>query len=73
MATNEKQNPKVRPISFKSANFDCLEHLEKQTNRSEYICQLIRLDMEYEILKNRDKIETLTKDNDVPEFPLFDF
>lgn len=52
-----KQKPIVKPISFKSINYDCLEHLEKQINRSEYICQLIRLDMEYDILRNRDNLK----------------
>lgn len=51
-----KPKPKIVPISFKLANLDCLEHLDKQSNRSEYICQLIRLDMACDILRKSNPI-----------------
>lgn len=60
---NKKPKPQVRPFSFKEGNFDCLEHLDKQFNKSEYICQLIRLDMEYDVLRNRDKLANLDTDD----------
>ena len=38
--------PKVKSVSFKYKHFDCYDYIKDMSNFSDYICDLIRLDME---------------------------
>ena len=53
-----KKTPKpiIKSLSFKYKNFDCYEHIKDMPNFSDYICDLIRLDMEYDLLKSRPRL-----------------
>ena len=53
-----KKTPKpiIKSLSFKYKNFDCYEHIKDMPNFSDYICDLIRLDMEYDLLRSRPRL-----------------
>ena len=53
-----KKTPKpiIKSLSFKYRNFDCYEHIKDMPNFSDYICDLIRLDMEYDLLRSRPRL-----------------
>ena len=53
-----KKTPKpiIKSLSFKYKNYDCYEHIKDMPNFSDYICDLIRLDMEYDLLKIRPRL-----------------
>ena len=52
MATKTPK-PKIKSVSFKHRNFNCYEYIKDLDNFSDYVCDLIKLDMEYGLLKNR--------------------
>ena len=43
--------PKIKSLSFKYKNFDCYEYIKDMGNFSDYICDLIRLDMEHGLIR----------------------
>ena len=43
--------PKIKSLSFKYKNFDCYEYVKDMSNFSDYICDLIRLDMEHGLIR----------------------
>ena len=43
--------PKIKSLSFKYKNFDCYEYIKDMSNFSDYICDLIRLDMEHGVIR----------------------
>ena len=43
--------PKIKSLSFKYKNFDCYEYIKDMSNFSDYICDLIRLDMEHGLIR----------------------
>ena len=43
--------PKIKSLSFKYKNFDCYEYIQDMSNFSDYICDLIRLDMEHGLIR----------------------
>ena len=45
--------PKIKSLSFKYRNYDCYEYIKDLSNFSDYICDLIRMDMEHGLLRNR--------------------
>ena len=53
-----KKTPKpiIKSLSFKYKNYDCYEHIKDMPNFSDYICDLIRLDMEYDLLRSRPRL-----------------
>lgn len=56
MAKGTTPKPIIKSLSFKYKNYDCYEHIKDMYNFSDYICDLIRLDMEYNILKNKSNL-----------------
>ena len=53
-----KKTPKpiIKSLSFKHKNYDCYEHIKDMPNFSDYICDLIRLDMEFDLLRSRPRL-----------------
>ena len=53
-----KKTPKpiIKSLSFKYKNYDCYEHIKDMPNFSDYICDLIRLDMEYDLFRSRPRL-----------------
>ena len=53
-----KKTPKpiIKSLSFKYKNYECYEHIKDMPNFSDYICDLIRLDMEYDLLRSRPRL-----------------
>lgn len=45
--------PKIKSVSFKYRNFNCYEYIKDIDNFSDYVCDLIKLDMEHGLLRNR--------------------
>ena len=43
--------PKIKSQTFKYKNFDCYEYIKDMSNFSDYICDLIRLDMEHGLIR----------------------
>jgi hypothetical protein len=43
--------PKVKSVSFKYKHFDCYDYIKDMSNFSDYICDLIRLDMEHGLIR----------------------
>ena len=56
MAKKTTPKPIIKSLSFKYKNYDCYEYIKDMYNFSDYICDLIRLDMEYDLLKNRSNL-----------------
>ena len=56
MAKKSTPKPIIKSLSFKYKNYDCYEHIKDMCNISDYICDLIRLDMEYDLLRNRSNL-----------------
>ena len=56
MAKKSTPKPIIKSLSFKYKNYDCYEHIKDMCNFSDYICDLIRLDMEYDLLRNRSNL-----------------
>ena len=56
MAKKSTPKPIIKSLSFKYKNYDCDEHIKDMCNFSDYICDLIRLDMEYDLLRNRSNL-----------------
>ena len=56
MAKKSTPKPIIKSLSFKYKNYDCYEHIKDMCNFSYYICDLIRLDMEYDLLRNRSNL-----------------
>ena len=56
MAKKTTPKPIIKSLSFKYKNYDCYEHIKDMSNFSDYICDLIRLDMEYDLLRSRPKL-----------------
>ena len=56
MAKKTTPKPIIKSLSFKYKNYDCYEHIKDMPNFSDYICDLIRLDMEYDLLRSRSKL-----------------
>ena len=56
MAKKSTPKPIIKSLSFKYKNYDCYEHIQDMCNFSDYICDLIRLDMEYDLLRNRSNL-----------------
>lgn len=66
MAKKNTPKPIIKSLSFKYKNYDCYEYIKDMYNFSDYICDLIRLDMEYDILRNKSNLtEPVT--NEVPK------
>ena len=69
MAKRTVPKPIIKSLSFKYKNYDCYEYIKDMSNFSDYICDLIRLDMEYDLLRNIHKLpesivnEIKSKDN----------
>ena len=63
-----KKTPKpiIKSLSFKYKNYECYEHIKDMPNFSDYICDLIRLDMEYDLLRSRPRLSPrpVTETND---------
>ena len=68
MAKKSTPKPIIKSLSFKYKNYDCYEHIKDMCNFSDYICDLIRLDMEYDLLRNRSNLPTPVT-NEVPKEP----
>ena len=58
MAKKNTPKPIIKSLSFKYKNYDCYEYIKDMYNFSDYICDLIRLDMEYDLLINRSNLPT---------------
>ena len=56
MAKKTTPKPIIKSLSFKYKNYDCYEHIKDMPNFSDYICDLIRLDMEYDLLRSRPRL-----------------
>ena len=56
MAKKSTPKPIIKSLSFKYKNYDCYEDIKDMCNFSDYICDLIRLDMEYDLLRNRSNL-----------------
>lgn len=56
MAKKNTPKPIIKSLSFKYKNYDCYEYIKDMYNFSDYICDLIRLDMEYDLLRNRSNL-----------------
>ena len=56
MAKKSTPKPIIKSLSFKYKNYDCYEHIKDMCNFSDYICDLIRLDMEYDLLRSRPRL-----------------
>ena len=56
MAKKSTPKPIIKSLSFKYKNYDCYEHIKDMPNFSDYICDLIRLDMEYDLLRSRPRL-----------------
>ena len=56
MAKKSTPKPIIKSLSFKYKNYDCYEHIKDMPNFSDYICDLIRLDMEYDLLSSRPRL-----------------
>ena len=56
MAKKSTPKPLIKSLSFKYKNYDCYEQIKDMYKFSDYICDLIRLDMEYDLLKNRSNL-----------------
>ena len=56
MAKKTTPKPIIKSLSFKYKNYDCYEHIKDMSNFSDYICDLIRLDMEYDLLRSRPRL-----------------
>ena len=65
MAKKNTPKPIIKSLSFKYKNYDCYEYIKDMYNFSDYICDLIRLDMEYDLLIHRPKRPTPVT-NEVP-------
>ena len=59
--------PKIKSLSFKYKNFDCYEYIKDMSNFSDYICDLIRLDMEHGLIR---KIYNLPQSQVEPNYKL---
>ena len=59
--------PKIKSLSFKYKNFDCYEYIKDMGNFSDYICDLIRLDMEHGLIR---KIYNLPQSQVEPNYKL---
>ena len=66
--------PKVKSVSFKYKHFDCYDYIKDMSNFSDYICDLIRLDMEhglirkiYNLPKSTSKLKIIEVTEDEPE------
>ena len=66
MAKKNTPKPIIKSLSFKYKNYDCYEYIKDMYNFSDYICDLIRLDMEYDLLRNRSNLPTPVT-NEVPK------
>ena len=68
MAKKSTPKPIIKSLSFKYKNYDCYEHIKDMCNFSDYICDLIRLDMEYDILRNKSNLtEPVTNEEPTKE------
>ena len=56
MAKKSTPKPIIKSLSFKYKIYDCYEHIQDMCNFSDYICDLLRLDMEYDLLRNRSNL-----------------
>ncbi len=56
MAKKTTPKPIIKSLSFKYKNYDCYEYIKDMCNFSDYICDLIRLDMENDLLRNRSNL-----------------
>lgn len=68
MAKKNTPKPIIKSLSFKYKNYDCYEYIKDMYNFSDYICDLIRLDMEYDLLRNRSNLPKPVT-NEVPKEP----
>ena len=59
--------PKIKSLSFKYKNFDCYEYIKDMSNFSDYICDLIRLDMEHGLIR---KVYNLPQSQVEPNYKL---
>ena len=56
MAKKNTLKPIIKSLSFKYIIYDCYVYIKDMYNFSDYICDLIRLDMEYDLLRNRSNL-----------------